>query len=329
MIPSYVGEEVAPGSVSVAQRLGVECVLRQVQCDIPIVWARFYNRKPGVFVANPSPAIFLNVDLNPQDVSQVIAHEIGHYRHFLDRDSWNCSRREDKERCAEEFEREVMALAPIRSWYSSMWGSDPLSTMCSTAICLEPTASEMEQQVAELQAWRRSMPNRPRVERFRGSSRREYFIAVPFSRSALNLEQGTFRGVASVFGSPVEAYVPTIVDRGAFTKTLENDASRVVILWQHDSFEPIGKPIDMRETDVGLEVTARISKTRRGIEALTLLQDGTIDELSIGFDPVESVDVQQADGSKVRHLKEVRLWEISLVTFAADPLARVTSVPSA
>jgi uncharacterized protein len=89
---------------------------------------------------------------------------------------------------------------------------------------------------------------------------------------------------------------------------------------------PIGKPLEMRETDLGLEVVAKISPTERGQECLTLMRDGVIDELSIGFDPVVAEDVQQADGSMVRHLKEVRLWEISLVTFAADTLAKVTEV---
>ena len=43
--------------------------------------------------------------------------------------------------------------------------------------------------------------------------------------------------------------------------------------------------------------------------------------LSIGFDQVKSKVV---DG--VRHLSELRLWEVSLVTFGANPQALVTAV---
>jgi HK97 family phage prohead protease len=45
--------------------------------------------------------------------------------------------------------------------------------------------------------------------------------------------------------------------------------------------------------------------------------------LSIGFETVKSKVV---DG--VRHLSELRLWEVSLVTFAANPQALVTGVKS-
>jgi HK97 family phage prohead protease len=149
---------------------------------------------------------------------------------------------------------------------------------------------------------------------------------VGFTLTDASLETGTFKGVASVFGSPVDTWTPTVVDRGAFTKTLVNDAKRVRVLYQHDPYEPIGKPIEMRETDLGLEVLAKISPTDRGRDCLTLMRDGVIDELSIGFDPVRAEDVQQADGSMVRHLTEIRLWEFSPVTFAADPNARINAV---
>jgi IrrE N-terminal-like domain len=87
------------------------------------------RRIEGTFAAKPSPTIFLNADLNPQDASEIIAHEIGHYRHFLDRESWNRSSREEKEHRADEFARDVMAVAPIRSWYASMGSKEPVNPL--------------------------------------------------------------------------------------------------------------------------------------------------------------------------------------------------------
>jgi len=159
------------------------------------------------------------------------------------------------------------------------------------------------------------------------SQTREQFRAR-FQVTDTNLETGSFRGFASVFGSPVDAWMPTIVDKGAFAKTLQADAQRVKILWQHDSACPIGIPVSMQETDLGLEVVGKISMTDQGREALTLMRDGVVDGLSIGFDPVVYDSVKQADGSEVRHLKEVKLWEFSVVTFPADSNARISAVHS-
>ena len=158
-----------------------------------------------------------------------------------------------------------------------------------------------------------------------------------FTLTDTNLEQGTFAGYASVFGSEVDTWPRTVVDPGAFTKTLTEGAGRVKVLWQHDPWCPIGKPIEMREDNKGLYVVGKISDTQAGRDALTLLRDGVVEEMSIGFDPIrwEMVPdpaapqaLQSTLDGQVRHLKEVRLWEFSLVTFAADPMAQVYAVHS-
>lgn len=143
-------------------------------------------------------------------------------------------------------------------------------------------------------------------------------------------ESGEFEGLASRFGSMVDSFVPTVIEPGAFKNTLENRARGVKLLWMHDPAEPIGVPIELRETQDGLFVRGKISATDTGKAALILLKDKVVDEMSIGFDAIryENVEHVNEDGSKqmVRHIKELNLWEISLVTFAADPGAKVTAV---
>jgi HK97 family phage prohead protease len=142
------------------------------------------------------------------------------------------------------------------------------------------------------------------------------------------LPEGHFRGVASVFGGVVDAQIPTIIHRGAFTKTLQEGGRKVVILWQHNDAEPIGVPVKMFETEEGLAIEARISRTTRGRDALTLMRDGVLTAMSIGFDPIKAETQTMADGSIVRHVREVRLWEVSLVTWGADPNAEIREVNS-
>ena len=169
-------------------------------------------------------------------------------------------------------------------------------------------------------------------------------LSAPFLITDSNLAEGQFDGMGSVFGSLVSSWCPTVLQRGAFTKTLKERGSRVKLLWQHNPDWPIGLPTVLEEVTQGLHVIGQVSKTTLGLDATILMKDKVVDELSIGFDPIKGrvqelplskciemglvtdptqwVDMEQTD--MIRVLGEVRLWEISPVTFAADPMARIT-----
>lgn len=138
-------------------------------------------------------------------------------------------------------------------------------------------------------------------------------------------ESGVFAGYASVF-HVVDGQKDVILP-GAFRKTLAKRAHRqqaeVKLLWQHAPQEPVGVFTDIREDAVGLYVEGRLLlEVQRAREAYALLKSGALEGLSIGF---RVVDYEiGADG--VRHIKEVELLEISLVTFPANQSAKVVSV---
>jgi len=96
---------------------------------------------------------------------------------------------------------------------------------------------------------------------------------------------------------------------------------KIKILWQHN--EPLGLPTHMEEDSKGLYVKGKISKTRLGDEAIELIRDGVIDQMSIGYDVVKD-DISE-DG-ETRYLKELILYEFSPVTFPMNPMADITSV---
>lgn len=93
----------------------------------------------------------------------------------------------------------------------------------------------------------------------------------------------------------------------------------VKLFWQHS--EPIGKILEGRDTEAGFEIRASISRTPRGDEAYTLLQDNVINKFSVGFIPVE----QTRDGDLVTRTL-VTLKECSLVSFPAFAGASVSEV---
>ncbi len=85
--------------------------------------------------------------------------------------------------------------------------------------------------------------------------------------------------------------------------------------------DPIGIITKGEETEDGFVIEARISETPKGEETLTLLRDGVLSKLSVGFAPVKD---RKEDGVIVR--EEVMLKEVSVVAFPAYSNADVLSV---
>jgi HK97 family phage prohead protease len=134
----------------------------------------------------------------------------------------------------------------------------------------------------------------------------------------------TFAGYASTFGNVDD--VNDVVVPGAFARTIkERGPSGVVLLWQHDKNEPIGRPTVIREDSKGLYIESSISRTDTGMKAYTLLKDGVLRQMSIGY-TAKKYSIDQKSG--VRRLEDMDLWEVSLVTFPANEKAAVTAVKS-
>ena len=114
--------------------------------------------------------------------------------------------------------------------------------------------------------------------------------------------------------------------RGAFAKTIVEDFNRIKILALHNNcWLPVGRPIELREDDRGLFIRGKISNTSLGRDIRTLLKDGVLGELSIGYDAVV-FDYDSETG--IRHLKEIKLWEVSIVTWAMNDQAKIEDVKS-
>ena len=136
----------------------------------------------------------------------------------------------------------------------------------------------------------------------------------------------TFTGIGVPYGQTIdlwderERFEPGAID-------LDRDDVPTLVLWRHD--EPIGRITDGHDTPKGFEITGHLSDTERGREAATLLRDGVITSLSIGFQPeqwrIEHDDDAPEHVTTVVHTK-VRALEFSLVPFPAYSQATVTGV---
>lgn len=136
-------------------------------------------------------------------------------------------------------------------------------------------------------------------------------------------DEGRIKGYASRFDEIDNGN--DSVRKGAYLNSLRS-GRRVKMLWQHDPNQPIGVWDDVKEDDTGLLVSGRIlPEVEKGREALALVKAGAVDGLSIGYRTIDSV---RGDNGE-RLLKELDLWEVSLVTFPMQETARVDAVKAA
>ena len=114
----------------------------------------------------------------------------------------------------------------------------------------------------------------------------------------------------------------------AFAHSLRTGGpAKVRMLYQHFAHEPIGVWQVIRENARGLYVRGRlITDTQRGRECLALLGEGALNGLSIGF---RTVRARRDAKTGLRHLLEIELWEISVVTFPLLAQSQVTAVGAA
>lgn len=148
-----------------------------------------------------------------------------------------------------------------------------------------------------------------------------------FKVTDFDFEGRTVEGYAAAFMNRDQA--GDIIHPGAFRKTLVERGGKVKFLWQHNPTEPLGKPLEIREDSRGLFIRAAVSNTTRGRDALALLKDEAIEGLSIGYDPIKGgVDYtkDEATGETTRNLRELKLWEFSIVTFPCNEEAQVMAL---
>ncbi|MBT4879665.1 MAG: HK97 family phage prohead protease [Alphaproteobacteria bacterium] len=134
--------------------------------------------------------------------------------------------------------------------------------------------------------------------------------------------KGVLKGYASVF-DVIDAQKDRIA-QGAFYSSLkrwQDSGQKPKLLWQHDTTELLGVWTCLKEDKRGLYGEAKLLlDVQKAWEAYILLKEKALEGLSIGFETIlSSFD----ENKHVRTLHQVELYEISLVTFAANTAARV------
>lgn len=146
---------------------------------------------------------------------------------------------------------------------------------------------------------------------------------------------GFISGYASVFGTVDQGF--DIVHRGAFTKTIKDKKGVFPHLLDHNPYKPAGFSSKTEEHERGLYYEAELKlhdpdvKQRYELAKLALKYSTSYGN-SFGYRAIkyDFEDIESDDGVPitVRHLREVKLYEKSLVTFPMHTDAGVLDVKS-
>lgn len=138
---------------------------------------------------------------------------------------------------------------------------------------------------------------------------------------------GMIEGYLSVFG--VRDSYNEIVLPGAFANSLarhKREGTYPLMLWQHDPWEPIGVWDDLSDDGKGLYGKGRLligQSVPIADKCYSLLKAEALWGQSIGY---REVDVDPAKDGEPRKLKELDLFEGSIVSFPANRRAGVEAV---
>lgn len=142
-------------------------------------------------------------------------------------------------------------------------------------------------------------------------------------------EEGRIEGYASTFGN-IDLGLDRVM-KGAFKKTLKENKGRFPILADHNPTDHIGWNEQASEDDVGLKVKGSLLLTvQKAKEKYALAKKAmelkTPMGLSIGYMTIQAEP--DKENFNIRNLKELKLFEYSLVTFPMNTQAMVTAAKS-
>lgn len=130
-----------------------------------------------------------------------------------------------------------------------------------------------------------------------------------------------------IYGGPEKGGWREKIEQGAFAKTIAEQRDAMFLLEDHQGSPFAGTrngTLDIEEDERGLPVVARMNTEGPGNEAraklATDVESGLLDSMSIGF-TVTRHEVN--DDRTERVIKEVRLFEVSVVKWPANKLAVV------
>lgn len=161
---------------------------------------------------------------------------------------------------------------------------------------------------------------------------------VKDAKSAAMVDGGSVTGYAATFDREPDSYGDVIAP-GAFKKSLERwdglraDGKYIPLLYGHSTEDPaynIGRVVEAVEDEKGLRVVAEFdAQNDKAQYVRKLVQEGRLYQFSFAYDVRDAAEIELEGYGRAYELRDVELYEVSLVQIPANQNAVVTGVKSA
>lgn len=152
-------------------------------------------------------------------------------------------------------------------------------------------------------------------------------------KSASDDQSGSFTGYASVFGNK-DSYGDMVIP-GAFTESLKSygeNGSGIPCYWSHQMSDPmmcIGWTKSAVEDEHGLKVDVQLDlENPNGAQAYKLIKAGVVNQMSFSFEIEEYAEAKSDDLGWYTELRQLRIFEVSLVQVGANQETELLDVKS-
>ena len=140
----------------------------------------------------------------------------------------------------------------------------------------------------------------------------------------IDVAKGIVTGYFSAFGSKDSD--GDIIQKGAYTKSINENFKRIKHLLDHDRTKAVGKIQVLKQDDTGLYYESKAGRHTQGQDFLKMAEDGIITEHSVGF---QTIKEHQSKEDNANIITETRLLEgSSLQTWGANQFTPITGIKS-
>ncbi|WEV69938.1 HK97 family phage prohead protease [Bifidobacterium sp. ESL0775] len=152
----------------------------------------------------------------------------------------------------------------------------------------------------------------------------------------MNMGEGQFTAYASTWTREPDCY-GDVVAKGAFTRTLnewKTSGDSIPILYGHNSADPdynIGYVKQAVQDEHGLKILGQldIDNNPKAAQVYKLLKGRRLRQMSFAFTINSKANIPLTNGTSVRELRDVTLYEVSIVPLGANQDTSIEAVKSA
>lgn len=144
-------------------------------------------------------------------------------------------------------------------------------------------------------------------------------------------DNGSITGYFATFHHDHGDSYGDVIKPGAFAGTIERRKASghpFPMCFNHDFNSVIGYVVDIGEDEYGAYFTGKFFPTEKAQEVRNIVKSGAMWQFSFAYDVLEAGRITAGDGTTVNELRELEVFEISIVLVPANPRAVVSDVKS-